>query len=134
MDDTIIELKNVTKTYGKKSTAFTALKDIDLTIKKGESVAIVGKSGSGKSTMMHILALLDKPTSGQVIINGKNSAKLHGKELNKLRNSTFGFVFQHGFYIFVKSFYVRFFNGFDGRLNLCFQELFNSNIFSDFSL
>lgn len=97
MDDTIIELKNVTKTYGKKSTAFTALKDIDLTIKKGESVAIVGKSGSGKSTMMHILALLDKPTSGQVIINGKNSAKLHGKELNKLRNSTFGFVFQQFF-------------------------------------
>ena len=95
--ETMIEVKNLTKVYGKKSTAFTALKDIDLTISKGESVAIVGKSGSGKSTLMHLLALLDKPTKGQIFINGQNSTKLRGRNLNRLRNQEFGFVFQQFF-------------------------------------
>lgn len=93
----IIEVKNLTKVYGKRSAAFTALKNINLSIEKGESVAIVGKSGSGKSTLMHLLALLDKPTKGQVEINGTNSTKLRGKSLNKLRNQEFGFVFQQFF-------------------------------------
>lgn len=93
----IIEVKNLTKVYGKRSAAFTALKNINLSIEKGESVAIVGKSGSGKSTLMHLLALLDKPTKGQVEINGINSTKLRGKSLNKLRNQEFGFVFQQFF-------------------------------------
>lgn len=93
----IIQVKNLSKTYGKKATAFTALKNINLKIEKGESVAIVGKSGSGKSTMMHLLALLDKPTKGQIIIDGKDSTKLSNSELNKLRNDTFGFVFQQFF-------------------------------------
>lgn len=95
--NTIIEVKNLSKTYGKKATAFTALKNINLSIEKGESVAIVGKSGSGKSTLMHLLALLDKPTKGHIIINGKDSKELSSRELNKLRNSTFGFVFQQFF-------------------------------------
>lgn len=93
----IIQVKNLSKTYGKKATAFTALKDINLKIEKGESVAIVGKSGSGKSTMMHLLALLDKPTKGQIIIDGKDSTNLSSSELNKLGNNTFGFVFQQFF-------------------------------------
>lgn len=93
----IIEVKNLTKTYGKKANKFTALKDIDLSIYEGESVAIVGKSGSGKSTLMHLLALLDKPTKGTVIINGKDASKLRNKELNKIRNKQFGFVFQQFF-------------------------------------
>lgn len=93
----IIEVKNLTKVYGKRSTAFTALKDIDLTIDQGESVAIVGKSGSGKSTLMHLLALLDKPTKGQIFIKGQNSTKLRAKSLNRLRNKEFGFVFQQFF-------------------------------------
>ncbi len=93
----IIEAKNLTKTYGKKSNKFTALKDIDLSIYEGESVAIVGKSGSGKSTLMHLLALLDKPTKGSVYIDGKNADELTNRELNKLRNSRFGFVFQQFF-------------------------------------
>lgn len=95
--DKIIEVKNLTKTYGKKANAFTALKDIDLGIYKGESVAIVGKSGSGKSTLMHLLALLDKPTKGTVYIDGKDANKLKGRELNRLRNERFGFVFQQFF-------------------------------------
>ena len=93
----VIEVKNLTKVYGKKSTAFTALKNINLEIGEGESVAIIGKSGSGKSTLMHLLALLDKPTKGKVIIDGKDATKLRGRELNHLRNSRFGFVFQQFF-------------------------------------
>lgn len=93
----VIEVKNLVKTYGKRSTAFTALKDINLTIDAGESVAIVGKSGSGKSTLMHLLALLDKPTKGTVKIDGVESTKLRARKLNQLRNRSFGFVFQQFF-------------------------------------
>lgn len=93
----VIEAKNLTKIYGKKAAAFTALKNINLSIYEGESVAIVGKSGSGKSTLMHILALLDRPTKGEILIDGKNASKLKNKELNKLRNERFGFVFQQFF-------------------------------------
>ena len=95
--DKIIETKNLSKTYGKHSSAFTALKDINLSIYRGESVAIVGKSGSGKSTLMHLLALLDKPSKGQVFINGKSSSHLSNRDLNHLRNHSFGFVFQQFF-------------------------------------
>ncbi len=93
----VIEVRDLVKVYGKRSTAFEALKGINLDIVAGESVAIVGKSGSGKSTLMHLLALLDKPTSGTIKIDGINSTKLSNRELNKLRNRTFGFVFQQFF-------------------------------------
>lgn len=93
----IIEVKNLTKIYGKKAAAFTALKDINLKIYEGESVAIVGKSGSGKSTLMHLIALLDTPTKGAVFIDGENATKLKKSDLNKLRNERFGFVFQQFF-------------------------------------
>ena len=95
--DTILKATNLSKTYGKKTTAFRALKDIDLEIKKGESVAIIGKSGSGKSTLMHILALLDTPTTGTLRVNGQNARKFNKRQLAKLRNETFGFVFQQFF-------------------------------------
>lgn len=93
----VIEVKNLIKVYGKRSTAFTALKDINLTIDAGESVAIVGKSGSGKSTLMHLLALLDKPTQGTIKVDGVESTKLRARQLNQLRNRSFGFVFQQFF-------------------------------------
>lgn len=67
----VIEAKNIKKSYGKNETKFDALKGVDLKVEKGESVAIIGKSGSGKSTFMHILALLDQPTSGDIYLNGK---------------------------------------------------------------
>lgn len=93
----VIEVKDLTKVYGKRQTAFTALKKINLTIYEGESVAIVGKSGSGKSTLMHLIALLDRPTKGEVLIDGVASTKLGGRKLNQLRNRSFGFVFQQFF-------------------------------------
>ncbi len=64
---------------------------------RGASLAVVGRSGSGKSTLMHVLALLDRPTSGEVIVQGRDAARLRPRELNPLRNKTFGFVFQQFF-------------------------------------
>ena len=93
----LIEAKNIVKVYRDGASFFKALDKVSINIKKGESVAIIGKSGSGKSTLMHLFALLDKPNEGQILINGKDTALLKKKELNKLRNQTFGFVFQQFF-------------------------------------
>lgn len=93
----VIEAKNIKKSYGKNETKFDALKGVDLKVEKGESVAIIGKSGSGKSTFMHILALLDQPTSGDIYLNGKNVTSIRKKVLNKTRNEEFSFVFQQFF-------------------------------------
>ena len=93
----LLETREVTRTYGKGATKFEALRGINLQIDKGDSVAIIGKSGSGKSTLMHILALLDHPTTGSVFLNNEPTSKIKNKALNKLRNQTFGFVFQQFF-------------------------------------
>lgn len=93
----VIEVKNLTKVYGRRRARFTALKNLNLTIYKGESVAIVGKSGSGKSTLMHLLALLDKPTKGTIKVDGMDTARLRANKINRLRNRSFGFVFQQFF-------------------------------------
>jgi len=91
---TILELKNVSKTYFADEDLFYALKDVSLKINEGEFVSITGPSGSGKSTLMHIIGLLDNPTSGQVLLNGKDISKLKEKQLAQIRNVTLGFVFQ----------------------------------------
>lgn len=93
----LIEVKNLVKVYRDGNTYFKALNGVSFRIQKGESVAIIGKSGSGKSTLMHLLAALDKPNEGEILINGQNIAKMKKRELNKLRNQTFGFVFQQFF-------------------------------------
>ena len=97
--DLLFRARGLTKTYGTGATSFDALRGIDLDIVRGESVAIVGKSGSGKSTLMHVLALLDSPTSGTLTVSGSDAKSLKTAELNRLRNSDFGFVFQQFFMI-----------------------------------
>jgi len=93
----MIELKNVTKTYGKKNNIFVALDDVSFTIPDGASVAILGKSGSGKSTLMHAISGLDKPEKGEIIIDGKNILALNQKAIDKFRSKTISFIFQSFF-------------------------------------
>jgi lipoprotein-releasing system ATP-binding protein len=89
----IIELKNITKVYGDKIKT-QVLFDVNLAIEEGSFSSIIGQSGSGKSTMLNILGTLDKPTAGEIIINGKEVSKMKPKELAVLRNQTLGFIFQ----------------------------------------
>ena len=93
----MIELKNVTKIYGKKKNQFTALKNVSLHIPMGASVAILGKSGSGKSTLMHAISGLDRPQHGQVIIDGQDILQLKPKRVDEFRAKKIGFIFQSFF-------------------------------------
>jgi putative ABC transport system ATP-binding protein len=93
----LFEVRGLRKTYGSGSSAFEALRGVDLDVHEGESLAIVGKSGSGKSTLMHLLALLDRPTAGTITLDGTETSRLSAPDLNRTRNSTFGFVFQQFF-------------------------------------
>lgn len=93
----VMKVSGLAKVYGKGSNAFAALGGVDLSLTKGESVAVVGKSGSGKSTLMHLMALMDKPTAGVIHVDGHDTSTMKGKALDRLRNRTFGFVFQQFF-------------------------------------
>jgi putative ABC transport system ATP-binding protein len=93
----MIEVKNVTKTYGKKNNTFVALKNVSFSIPKGSTVAITGKSGSGKSTLMHIMSGLDSPDEGTVIIGGKTIHKLKKKAMDQFRATQMSFIFQSFF-------------------------------------
>lgn len=93
----MIEVKNVTKTYGKKQNAFRALSNVSFEIPDGASVAILGKSGSGKSTLMHAMSGLDRPEKGQVIIDGEDILTLKQKAVDRFRAEKIGFIFQSFF-------------------------------------
>lgn len=90
----MIKLENISKIYHTGDVQTIALDKINLSIENGEFVAIMGQSGSGKSTMMHILGLLDNATLGKYIFDGQNVSNLSEQELAKLRNQKIGFVFQ----------------------------------------
>ncbi len=94
MSDAIIQVHGLTKTYHVGDVEVHALRGIDLEISRGEFVAIVGASGSGKSTLFHILGGLTPPTSGKVLIDGKDLTGMTNAERTTLRKSTVGFVFQ----------------------------------------
>lgn len=97
MANPILQVDDLHKTYGRGATRFDALKGVSFEVREGESLAIVGKSGSGKSTLMHLLALLDQPSAGTVRLAGRDAGTLRGRDLNRTRNRTFGFVFQQFF-------------------------------------
>lgn len=94
MAETVVRLENVVKTYSMGESEVHALQGISFKIEQGEFLSIMGPSGSGKSTCMNMIGCLDRPTSGLVEINGKETAKMTEKELAVLRNQTVGFVFQ----------------------------------------
>ena len=93
----MIEVKHITKIYGKKKNAFTALDRVSLNIKEGSSVAILGKSGSGKSTLMHAISGLDKPQKGKVLIGGEDILRLKPRATDRFRAQKMGFIFQSFF-------------------------------------
>lgn len=94
MNNPLIKLIDIYKIYEMGNTEVRANDGINLTIFSGEFVAIVGKSGSGKSTIMNIIGALDVPTKGQYILNGEDVSTLRGDELAEIRNKTIGFIFQ----------------------------------------
>jgi putative ABC transport system ATP-binding protein len=96
MNAPALELRNVTKAYG-GTPPVKALDDVSVAIRSGEMVAVVGPSGSGKSTMLHVMGTLDRPTSGQVLIDGVDTGRLDDKKLSALRGRKIGFVFQRFF-------------------------------------
>ena len=91
---TIIEFKNIVKTYGVGDAKTYALDKVNFSIKEGEFVAIMGSSGSGKSTAMNMIGCLDKPTSGEYLFNGINVEKLNRNQMALLRRNYLGFIFQ----------------------------------------
>lgn len=90
----MIEVKNLKKYYELGGETVKALDGINLTIKQGEMIAVIGPSGSGKSTLMHLIGGLDKPDSGEIIVDGINLSDKNGKQLAEYRNKFIGFVFQ----------------------------------------
>ena len=90
----ILELQNVRKIYGEKENQVKALQNVNMQVEEGEFVAIVGTSGSGKSTMLNMLAGLEKPTKGEVIIDGQHIENLKEDQLVRFRREKVGFIFQ----------------------------------------
>lgn len=92
--ENVVSLQDVVRTYIMGDNEVRALRGVSFDIEQGEFVSIMGPSGSGKSTCMNMIGCLDRPTSGIVKINGRETAKMNEKELSVLRNQTIGFVFQ----------------------------------------
>lgn len=90
----LLEVNNICKTYGSGETAVHALKKVSFSVPKGEYVAIVGESGSGKSTLLNMIGALDTPTSGKVIIGGKDIFSMNDSKLTVFRRRNIGFIFQ----------------------------------------
>lgn len=90
----IVTMEHVTKVYGENDTRVWGLHDVSLTIQQGEIVSVVGASGSGKSTLLHIMGGVDSPTSGTVIVDGKDITKLDDERMAVFRRRKVGFVFQ----------------------------------------
>lgn len=96
-DDIVLQAEGISKTFRGTGSDIEVLRDVSLTVHKAEVLCIVGASGVGKSTLLHILGSLDRPDSGEVRVGGRAIHDLKGKELDRLRNKVIGFVFQFHF-------------------------------------
>ena len=94
MNMKILEVQNLCKTYGKGEAGVQALDHVSFSVEKGEFIAIVGESGSGKSTLLNVVGALDNPTSGKVLIGGKDLFSMPEKRLTVFRRRNIGFIFQ----------------------------------------
>ena len=94
MNKYLIELKKLKKNFNHESVKIELFKNVNLGIKKGELIALVGPSGSGKSSLLHILSLLDKPTSGKIVINGKDSKTFNEHQKKEIRRKKISIIFQ----------------------------------------
>ncbi|MGQ9782176.1 MAG: ABC transporter ATP-binding protein [Nitrososphaeria archaeon] len=94
LTDVTVRTQGLGKVYRRGTIEYAALKNVSISISRGELVSIVGPSGSGKTTLLNLIGTLDRPTSGEVYINGVPTSKLSGKELTMLRGKTLGFIFQ----------------------------------------
>lgn len=92
--NTVLDINHVSKIYGEESNKFYALKDVSVRIKEGEFLAIMGTSGSGKSTLLNMMSGLDKPSTGEVILNNQKLNSLNDADLTTLRRDNIGFIFQ----------------------------------------
>ena len=90
----LLEVRNICKTYGSGETSVKALKDVSFSVPRGEYVAVVGESGSGKSTLLNMIGALDIPTSGKVLIDGKDIFSMNDRKLTVFRRRNIGFIFQ----------------------------------------
>lgn len=90
----IVTMENVTKVYGENETRVWGLHNVSMTVQQGEVLAIVGASGSGKSTLLHIMGGVDTPTSGKVVVDGKDITQLNDEQMSVFRRRKIGFVFQ----------------------------------------
>ena len=90
----LLEIQKLCKTYGSGEAAVQALKNVSFSVRKGEYVAIVGESGSGKSTLLNMIGALDTPTSGKVLIDGRDTFAMKEKKLTIFRRRNIGFIFQ----------------------------------------
>ena len=90
----ILKIESIEKYYGNKSSLTKAINNISFQVEKGEFVAIMGASGSGKTTLLNCISTIDKVTSGNIYVAGRNITNLNGKELNKFRREELGFIFQ----------------------------------------
>lgn len=92
--ENILKIESIEKYYGNKSSLTKAINNISFQVEKGEFVAIMGASGSGKTTLLNCISTIDKVTSGNIYVAGRNITNLNGKELNKFRREELGFIFQ----------------------------------------